>query len=459
MATFMLRTEKRIRKTRVVKSHAQTQLQPPMIVPSPCFQALKLSNKLLQALQEAGHTTPTPIQQKAIPLILQGHDVLGIAQTGTGKTAAYLLPLLMQLKHATGTYPRALVLATSKELVIQIAHNLAALAKYTNLRHACLYGGVGPTQQIEVVKQGIDLLVATPGRLLDLYQRNALHLRAVRHLVLDEADKLLGTSFLSQLRSILELLPNKRQHLLFSATMAAQVMKLSEEFSAWPEKAIVTPQATPVATVSQQCYQVPNVATKAQLLALLLADTAVFSKVIVFTHTRKTAEHTAHFLRRKVTGEVRVIHANKGQNTRINALNAFQAGTVRILVATDVAARGIDVSQVSHVINFEVPTLPIEYIHRIGRTGRAENTGQAITLANPSEMYYIRQIEKLMRQKIPVAPRPPALVVALTSFEEAQVMARAIDWQRQKEDPSYQGAFHKKKRTAVTGALCTKKAK
>jgi ATP-dependent RNA helicase RhlE len=417
-----------------------------MIVPSPCFQALNLSNKLLQALQETGHTTPTPIQQKAIPLILQGHDVLGIAQTGTGKTAAYLLPLLMQLKHATGTYPRALVLATSKELVIQIAHNLAALAKYTNLRHACLYGGVGPTQQIEVVKQGIDLLVATPGRLLDLYQRNALHLRAVRHLVLDEADKLLGTSFLSQLRSILELLPNKRQHLLFSATMSAQVMKLSEEFSAWPEKAIITPQATPVATVSQQCYQVPNVATKAQLLALLLADTAVFSKVIVFTHTRKTAEHTAHFLRRKVTGEVRVIHANKGQNTRINALNAFQAGTVRILVATDVAARGIDVSQVSHVINFEVPTLPIEYIHRIGRTGRAENTGQAITLANPSEMYYIRQIEKLMRQKIPVAPRPPSLVVALTSFEEAQVMARAVDWQRQKEDPSYQGAFHKKKK-------------
>jgi ATP-dependent RNA helicase RhlE len=417
-----------------------------MIVPSPCFQALKLSNKLLQALQEAGHTTPTPIQQKAIPLILQGHDVLGIAQTGTGKTAAYLLPLLMQLKHATGTYPRALVLATSKELVIQIAHNLAALAKYTNLRHACLYGGVGPTQQIEVVKHGIDLLVATPGRLLDLYRRNVLHLRAVRHLVLDEADKLLGMSFLPQLRSILELLPNKRQHLLFSATMAAQVMKLSEEFSAWPEKAIITPQATPVATVSQQCYQVPNVATKAQLLALLLADTAVFSKVIVFTHTRKTAEHTAHFLRRKVTGEVRVIHANKGQNTRINALNDFQAGTVRILVATDVAARGIDVNQVSHVINFEVPTLPIEYIHRIGRTGRAENTGQAITLANPSEMYYIRQIEKLMRQKIPVAPRPPSLVVALTSFEEAQVMARAVDWQRQKEDPSYQGAFHKKKK-------------
>jgi ATP-dependent RNA helicase RhlE len=430
-----------------------------MAATSISFQAFQLNKKLLQALQEAGYTTPTPIQQKAIPLILQGSDVLGIAQTGTGKTVAYLLPLLMQLKHATGTYPRALILATSKELVIQITHSLATLAKYTNLRHACLYGGIGPTQQIEVVNQGIDLLVATPGRLLDLYHRNALHLRAVKHLVLDEADKLLGTGFLPQLMSILELLPNKRQHLLFSATMAAQVMKLSEEFLAWPEEAIITPQATPVATVSQQCYQVPNIATKAQLLALLLTDTAAFSKVIVFTRTRTTAEHTAHFLRRKATGEVRVIHANKGQNTRINALNAFQAGTVRILVATDVAARGIDVSQVSHVINFEVPTSPAEYVHRIGRTGRADNIGQAITLANQSEVYYIRQIEKLMRQKIPVIPLPPSLVVTPTSFEEEQVMARAIDWQRQKEDPSYQGAFHNKKRKIVTKKPCTKKAK
>ncbi len=411
----------------------------------PSFQSLQLNKQLLQALQEAGYTTPTPIQQKAIPLILKGHDVLGIAQTGTGKTAAYLLPLLMQLKYATGAHPRALVLAPSKELVIQIAHNLATMAQYTNLRHACLYGGIGPTKQIEAVKQGIDLLVATPGRLLDLYHRNALHLRAVKHLILDEADKLLDMNFLQQLRGILEILPRKRQHLLFSATMAIQVMKLSEEFLAWPEKAIITPQATPVTTVSQQCYHVPNVATKARLLAWLLTDATIFCKVIVFVRTRKTAEHVAHFLRRKATGEVRVIHANKGQNTRINVLNAFRAGTVRILIATDVAARGIDVSQVSHVINFEMPNLPEEYVHRIGRTGRATNTGQAITLANKAEVYYIQQIEKLMRKKISVVSLPPTLVATPTSFEEEQEMARAIDWQRQKEDPSYQGAFHKKK--------------
>ncbi|MEL6358667.1 MAG: DEAD/DEAH box helicase, partial [Bacteroidota bacterium] len=337
-----------------------------MSADSMSFQSLKLNKQLLEALAEAGYTVPTPIQQKAVPLALAGRDVLGIAQTGTGKTAAYLLPVLMQLKYATGTQPRALILATSKELVMQIAQHLAMLAKYTDLRYACLYGGVGPAQQLQAVSHGVDILVATPGRLLDLYQRGAFQLRTVRQVVLDEADKLLTRSFLAQFRAILELLPSKRQHLLFSATMSAQVIEHLEEFLTWPAKAIVTPQATPVATVSQQCYHVPNVATKARLLGRLLTDTATFHKVIVFSRTRQTATQVAHFLARKATGEVRVIHANKDQNTRINALDAFRAGSVRILVATDVAARGIDVSQVSHVINFEAPNAPEEYVHRIG---------------------------------------------------------------------------------------------
>lgn len=421
------------------------------------FQAFPLNKQLLQALQEAGYTTPTPIQDKVISLILKGHNILGVAPTGTGKTLAYLLPLLMQLKYATGLYPRALVLATSKELVIQIAHNLVTIAKYTNLRHACLYGGVGPTQQIKATSQGVDLLIATPGRLLDLYHRHALHLRAIRYLVLDEADKLFDRGFLPQLRNILALLPSRRQHLLFSATMATQVMKLTEEFLAWSQKVIITPQATPPTTISQQYYQVPNIATKARLLSFLLTDTFTFVKVLVFTRTRKMAEHVAHFLRRKATGAVRVIHANKGQNTRINALNDFQAGTVRILVSTDVAARGIDISQVSHVINFEVPTLPEEYVHRIGRTGRATNTGQAITFVNRAEIYHIQQIEKLMGHKILVIPLPTGLVATPTSFQEEQSMARSIDWQRQKEDPNYQGAFHKKKRKNTAGKAWKRK--
>lgn len=417
-----------------------------MATTSTSFQSFKLNRQLLQALEEAGYTAPTPIQQKAIPLALAGRDVLGIAQTGTGKTAAYLLPLLMQLKYATGTQPRALILATSKELVIQIAQHLAMLAKYTDLRYACLYGGIGPTQQLKAVDQGVDMLVATPGRLLDLYHRGAFQLRAVKHVILDEADKLLTKGFLAQFRAILELLPRKRQHLLFSATMATSVIERLEEFLTWPAQAIVTPQATPVATVSQQCYHVPNIATKARLLLQLLADTTAFHKVIVFTRTRQAATQVASFLARKATGDVRVIHANKDQNTRMNALNAFREGRIRILVATDVAARGIDVSQVSHVINLEVPGAPEEYVHRIGRTGRATQTGQAITFMNPAEAYYIRQIEKLTRQKIPVVPLPADLVISPTSFEEKQTMARAIDWQRQKEDPDYQGAFHAKKK-------------
>jgi ATP-dependent RNA helicase RhlE len=430
-----------------------------MAATPPSFQSLQLNKQLLQALREAGYAIPTPIQQKAIPLILQGHDVLGVSQTGTGKTTAYLLPLLMQLKYAKGAHPRALILAPSKELAIQIAHTLTILAQYTDLRSACLYGGIGPTKQMETLNQGTDLLVATPGRLLDLYHRNALHLRAIKHLVLDEADRLFDKNFLPQIRDILALLPKKRQHLLFSATMATEVMELAEELLIWPEKVMITPQATPVATVSQQCYRVPNIATKAHLLALLLADTYAFSRVIVFTRTRKTAEYTTHFLQRKAVGEVRIIHANKGQNTRINTLNAFKEGTVRILVATDVVARGIDVSQVSHVINFDVPIAPEEYVHRIGRTGRANNTGQAITLANKSEEYYIRQIEKLMCQKIPIASLPAEFVAAPTSFEEQQAMARVIDWQRQKEDPNYQGAFHRKKKKNTAKRVRTRKAR
>ncbi|MEM9416928.1 MAG: DEAD/DEAH box helicase [Bacteroidota bacterium] len=410
------------------------------------FQTFKLNKQLHQALGEAGYTVPTPIQQKAILPGLAGRDVLGIAPTGTGKTVAYLVPLLMQLKYAVGMQPRGLILAPSKELVMQIADHLAVLAKYTDLRSACLYGGTGLIQQCQAVSQGVDLLVATPGRLLDLYHRGAFQLRTVRYVVLDEADKLLALGFLPQLRAILDLLPPKRQHFLFSATMPALAMQQAEEFVGWPVKVMVAPQATPAATVRQQCYHVPNIATKARLLALLLTDAAAFHKVLVFTRTRQAATQVAHFLQRKATGEVRVIHANKGQNTRIHALAAFRAGTVRILVATEVAARGIDVSQVSHVINFEVPTWPAEYVHRIGRTGRAAHPGQALTFVNPAEVYYLQQIEKLIHQKIPVLPLPPALVVTPTPFEERQAMARVLDRQRQKEDPHYQGAFHAKKK-------------
>ncbi|MCG8341126.1 MAG: DEAD/DEAH box helicase [Cytophagales bacterium] len=409
------------------------------------FESFKLNKQLIQAIQDLHYSTPTLIQRKAIPLILGGHDVIGIAQTGTGKTAAYLLPLLMKIKYASGEHPRALILVPSKELVLQIAQCIEVLAKYTDIRHTCIYGGVGAKKQIEVVQQGIDILVATPGRFLDLYKRGVVYVRGIKSLVLDEADKMLDMGFLPQIRNILEVIPTKRQNLLFSATMPDKVAQLSAEFLEFPEKVIITPQATPVKSVTQQLYYVPNLKTKATLLALLLEDTTTFHKVMVFTKMRKTAEDIAKFLERKTEGGVRIIHANKGQNTRINALHTFKEGKVRILVATDVAARGIDISQVSHVINFEVPIIYEEYVHRIGRTGRAQYTGEAITFANEAEKYHIHQIERLIRQKIPVVPLPPTLPIAPTSFEEKQAIAREVDWQRQKEVPGYQGAFHEKK--------------
>ncbi len=417
-----------------------------MSAPSCSFEDLKLNPQLLRAVEEAGYGAPTPIQQRAIPLALGGQDVVGIAQTGTGKTAAYVLPLLMRLKCAVAGPPRGLILATSKELVLQIGAQLGLLGRYTDVRHACLYGGVGPTEQLRQLRAGVDVLVTTPGRLLDLYHRGAFQLRGVRQVVLDEGDRLLTRGFWPQLQSILELLPRRRQQLLFSATMSAQVQELSAEFMGHPVEVMITPQATPVATVVQQCYAVPNVATKARLLGALLSDRTVFRRVMVFTRTRKAAVQVASFLTRKGGEEVRVLHANKAQATRINALRAFAAGEVRVLVATDVAARGIDVDEVSHVINFEVPHWPEEYVHRIGRTGRAARVGAALTLMDPSEGYYMRRIEQLMGQKVAMASLPEGVEVVPTEREEAQAQARTIDLQRQREDPTYRGAFHPKKK-------------
>ena len=409
------------------------------------FQDFKLNKQLWQALAAANLLTPTPIQTKVIPRVLAGHDVIGIAQTGTGKTAAYLLPLLMHLKYAKDMAPRALILAPSKELALQVNEHLAPLAHYTDLRHTALYGGTGTQQQIATLQQGVDIVVATPGRLLDLYRRGVLCLRSIRYWVLDEADRMLDMGFMPQLRAIMEVIPTKRQNLLFSATFSKKVETATEEFLTFPEKVVIAPSATPAATVDQQQYHVPNIATKAALLAHLLQDTDAFHKVIVFTRTRQVATQIAQYLQRKVQGGVCIVHANKGQNTRINALDAFRRGAVRVLVATDVMARGIDVAQVSHVINVQVPVRHEEYVHRIGRTGRAMQLGQAITLVDKTEEYHIAQIEQLMQQTIPTAPLPEGLPITPTSAEEQQEMARILDWQRQQRDPSYQGAFHKKK--------------
>ena len=411
------------------------------------FEDFALNRQLLNAVADAGYETPTAIQQQAIPLILAGHDVLGIAQTGTGKTAAYLLPILMKVKYAQGQHPRALILAPTRELAMQIDESITALAKHTDLRHAVIYGGLGPKTQIERLQRGVDILVATPGRLLDIYLKGELVLKELKTLVLDEADKMMDMGFMPQIRRMLEIIPRKRQNLLFSATMPDRVVRLSEEFLEFPLRVEVAPQSSPAAMVNQVLYEIPNFKTKINLLSTLLQDEATFQRVIVFTRTKEIANNIFKFLARKVVPEesIRVIHANKGQNTRINAMEAFKEGNVRVLVATDVAARGIDVSLVSHVINFDVPLIYEDYVHRIGRTGRANHTGEAITFVTEADAYHVEKIEKIIRMTIPRQPLPSELKVEKTTFTESQEMARTIDEQRKRNDPTFQGAFHEKK--------------
>jgi ATP-dependent RNA helicase RhlE len=408
------------------------------------FEVFKLNKQLLNAIEESGYTTPTPIQEKAIPLALAGHDVLGIAQTGTGKTAAYVLPILMKVKYAQGNHPRALILAPTRELVMQIEEVVKGLGKYTDLRIVSLYGGIGPKTQIEHIEAGVDILISTPGRFMDLYRRSVIFTKELKTMVLDEADKIMDMGFMPQIRSILEVIPSKRQNLLFSATFSSRVENLSSEFLEFPERVEVAPSATTAETIQQVKYEVPNIKTKINLLSHLLGNEEI-NRAIIFTRSRKNAESVFSFLERKGFGEIRVIHANKGQNTRINSMEDFKAGDVRLLVATDVASRGLDVSMVSHVINFDVPLIYEDYVHRIGRTGRAENDGKAITFINPAECYHFERIEELIRMKVDELSIPAVVDVPATPFEEKQAYARELDRLKQRDNPDYKGAFHEKR--------------
>lgn len=408
------------------------------------FDVFKLNKQLLDAVSESGYITPTPIQQKAIPLALAGHDVLGIAQTGTGKTAAYILPVLMKVKFAQGKHPRALILAPTRELVMQIEEVARQLGKNTDLRIVSLYGGLGPKTQIELIEAGVDILISTPGRFMDIYRKGNIYPKDLKTMVLDEADKMMDMGFMPQIRSILEVIPNKRQNLLFSATFSGRIEHLAAEFLEFPERVEVAPSATTAETIAQVKYTVPNIKTKINLLANLLQNEEI-SRAMIFTRSRKNAEAVYSFLERKNFGEIRVIHANKGQNTRINSMEDFKAGDVRILVATDVASRGLDVTLVSHVINFDVPLIYEDYVHRIGRTGRAENEGKAITFINPAEAYHFEKIEELIRMKVEELSIPEEVDVPATPFEEKQAYERELDRLRQRDNPDYKGAFHEKK--------------
>jgi ATP-dependent RNA helicase RhlE len=426
---------------------------------SQSFEDFKLNRQILNAVADAGYTLPTPVQQKAIAPILSGQDIMGVAQTGTGKTAAFVLPILMKLKYAQGLDARALILAPTRELAMQIEENIKIFAKYTDLRTVVIFGGLGPKTQIEQIKKGVDIIVATPGRFLDLYLAGHISTQHIKFMVMDEADKMMDMGFIGSIHRILEVVPRKRQNLLFSATMSELVHKISGDFLKFPTIIEVAPQATTADTVSQVLYYVPNLKTKLNLLQHLLKNDEAFYRLIIFCRTKTVADNIYKFLERRYGAEqVRVIHANKGQNTRINSINAFKEGNVRILVATDVAARGLDVVNVSHVINFDVPVVIEDYVHRIGRTGRALLSGDAITFATEAEKYYVRKIEKLIRQFIPVAEIPGGVFIDETLYDERQAIAKEIDLQKRKENPEFQGAFHEKKAKNSKGSPEVRKA-
>ena len=409
------------------------------------FEDLKISKSILKAIEELGFTEATPIQEKAIPMIRSGADVLGIAQTGTGKTAAYLIPVIMKLVKAEGNDPRAIILAPTRELAIQVGEDLRDLTRFTNLRAATVYGGIGWTKHAELIKPGVDILVATPGRLWDLYRAEAVSLKKVKTLIIDEADRMLDMGFIPQIRNFLEVLPVKRQNLLFSATFNEKVETMSHEFLDFPERVEVAPSATPAELIDQYYYSVPNFQTKLNLINYLLRDEEIYSRVIVFVGTKENAEMVFKIIKRRSEGEKRILHSNKGQSTRLNAINAFKSGIVRVLITTDISSRGIDVESVSHVINFDLPQNHEDYVHRIGRTARANNTGTAISLINPAEELNLRKIEDLIRMKVQRLELPDDLEIMATKKEESQDQLREIDRQKRAADPTFKGAFHEKK--------------
>jgi len=368
------------------------------------FDGLGLSEPLRLALKSENYLKPTPIQARAIPVLLEGKDLLGIAQTGTGKTAAFALPILQMLserrEQRSPGRPRALVLAPTRELAGQIDDRFRAYGRRLGLKSAVIFGGVGQGQQVQALRQGVDILIATPGRLLDLLAQGHVRLDQVSILVLDEADRMLDMGFIRDVRKIAAACRRQRQTLLFSATMPLDIARLAAEVLKDPVRIEVSPAKVAVDRIEQRVYFVPAQAKRA-LLAELLAAPGM-DRVLVFTRTKRGADRVCKSLR-QAGFDADALHGNKAQNARVRALDGFRDGRTRILVATDIAARGIDVPSISHVINYELPNEPESYVHRIGRTARAGADGAAIAFCDPSELAYLKAIEKVMRESVPVA--------------------------------------------------------
>lgn len=414
------------------------------------FEDFNISRQLQYAITDLGFERPTPIQAQAFPVIMGGKDMVGIAQTGTGKTFAYMLPILQWLPFSKEKHPRVLVVVPTRELVLQVTEEIEKFGKYSTIRVAGVYGGVNINQHKELVAQGADIVVATPGRLYDLVLSRALQLKNIKKLVIDEVDVMLDLGFRFQIINIFELLPERRQNIMFSATMTEDVNELIHDFFMAPATVSIAVSGTPLDNIAQYCYAVPNFYTKINLLVHLLQDAELYQKVLVFVPNKKSADLLFTTLEEHFGAEVAVIHSNKTQNYRIRSIEHFNSGKTRVLVTTDVMSRGLDLDQISQVVNFDTPSYPENYMHRIGRTGRAEQPGMSLLFYTEKEVPAKEAIEELMKLEIPKKEVPKEIEISKQLTAEEQPRIHEPDNPTKKDADAPSGFHEKKEKNAKT---------
>ena len=407
------------------------------------FESFNLPKSLQKAVDALGFTTPTPIQQRAFSVVMSGRDVMGIAQTGTGKTLAYLLPLFKQYKFTPTETPKIVILVPTRELVVQVVEEVEKLTQFMSVRTLGIYGGVNINTQKTAVYQGIDVLVGTPGRVMDLALDNVIRFDETQKLVIDEFDEILNLGFRPQVTSILAMMRTKRQNILFSATMTDEVDEMLEDYFDFPEEVSLAPSGTPLEQIEQWSYQVPNFNTKINLLKHLLETDESIERILVFVNNKKIADMLHERIDADFPEQFGVIHSNKSQNYRLNTMATFQRGALRGIITTDIMARGLDISNISHVVNFEMPETPEQYIHRIGRTGRADATGTAISFVTPREEDLKIESEMLMDREIDILPLPESIEIS-TLLIGPEKEKEKVKFLMKKPKISESGAFHEK---------------
>jgi ATP-dependent RNA helicase RhlE len=425
------------------------------------FEQFNLPKSVQKAIDDLGFITPTPIQEKSFSVIMSGRDMMGIAQTGTGKTFAYLLPLLKLYKFTPTNTPKIVILVPTRELVVQVVDEVEKLTKYMSVRTLGIYGGVNINTQKKAVYEGIDILVGTPGRVMDLALDSVIRFDDTQKLVIDEFDEMLNLGFRVQLTSILAMMTrNKRQNILFSATMTDEVDAILNDFFDFPEEVTLAPSGTPLENIQQYTYNVPNFNTKVNLLVHLLESDESMERILVFVNNKKISDLLHERIEEQFDGQFGVIHSNKSQNYRLSTMASFQEGELRGIITTDIMARGLDISNISHVINFEAPEMPELYMHRIGRTGRADATGTAISFITPREADLITEVEILMNHEIDVIEFPETVEIS-TKLIEPEKDKQPIKFLLKKPKLDGSGAFHEKakknKKVNLGGPSKTKK--